>query len=163
MNNNFSNTNRDLPPRYYTQSQITMGIDAKKASLWDRINSFVSNTEKKLEVMPFWKNYSFVFALISTIAFPTTVVAIMILKFNVIPLEILSFYNPQTSSWELANKAVVILLPIFYGILNLILLNLTYTIFQFDRRLAQIISITMNIANVLFIIAFAQILSITIL
>jgi hypothetical protein len=143
--------------------QISMGIKPDKAGLLYSINRQIHTLEVKLEVMPFWKNFSFVFYALSSILIPAGIIIVMVYNFNDIPLEVPIFYDPLISSWTLLDKGIAIIIPIVYAILNLFLLNLTHSIFQFDRRLAQIIGISMNIANILFLIAFSQILSIVLI
>jgi len=142
---------------------MDLGVNAPRKTFLYRINRFMTDLERRLEIMPFWKNLSYVFLLLSTIFFPAIILILMITRFESIPIDMPVFYNPQTNSWTLINKAIVIMLPIGYAIINLILLNLIYSVFQFDRRLAQILGLTINLANMLFIIAFAQILSIILL
>lgn len=139
--------------------QISFGIKSERKGLMFGVNKKIHDLELKLEVMPFWKNFSFVFYALSSIIIPAGIVLVMILNFSKIPLELPVFYDPLISSWTLMDKSIAIFVPIVYSIANLFLLNITHSIFQFDRRLAQIIGISMNIANILFLIAFSQILS----
>ncbi len=162
MKNEFIHTNNQYQQNLGI-SQMDLGVNAPRKTFLYRINRFMTDLERRLEIMPFWKNLSYVFLLLSTIFFPAIILILMITRFESIPIDMPVFYNPQTNSWTLINKAIVIMLPIGYAIINLILLNLIYSVFQFDRRLAQILGLTINLANMLFIIAFAQILSIILL
>ena len=96
----------------------------------------------------------------SSIAFSIIVELAVILNYEKFPFEIPLFYDPTESSWLFLEKGWFTFVPIVYAALNLLLLNLTYSIFQFDRRLAQIIAGTMGIFNILYLIALAQLLSI---
>jgi len=145
------------------QDQIDFGLKTKRFQPFALINRKLQDLEMKLEVMPFWKNLSFVFAAFSSVVIPAGLVSIMIYKFNQIPMQIPLFYDPVKESWQLVDKSIAIVIPISYGILNLILLNINNSVFQFDRRLSQVLIFTMNIANILFLIAFSQILSIALL
>lgn len=141
------------------ESQIDFGLKVKRDNIFDKIENKLEDLERRLEVMPFWKNFSFVFAAVTSILFPAGVIATMVYKFNYIPTKMQLFFNPDKQSWELVDKSIVIFVPIIFAIVNLILLNITYTVFQFDRRLAQVIGIILCINNILFVIAFAEILS----
>ncbi|KKQ35986.1 MAG: hypothetical protein US52_C0012G0011 [candidate division WS6 bacterium GW2011_GWA2_37_6] len=143
--------------------QFGLGIQTKEKRPLSGFNRKLHNLEMKLEVMPFWKNFSFVFYALSSLIIPGGIIALMLYKFNQIPVEIPLFYNPQISSWVLIDKSIAIILPIIYAIANLVLLNLNYSIFQYDRRLSQVLAFTMNISNILFLIAFAEILSIVLI
>lgn len=143
--------------------QIGLGIQTSRNPIQTGVNKKLHELETKLEVMPFWKNFSFVFYALSSIIFPAGILAVIIFKFSDIPLQIPLFYDPVISSWVLIDKSIAIMAPIFFCIANLFLLNLNYSIFQFDRRLSQVIIFTMDIGNILFLIAFSQILSIVLI
>lgn len=145
------------------ENQIDFGLKVKRNNFFDRIEGRLGNLERRLEVMPFWKNFAFVFAGVTSIIFPAGVISLMLYKFDQIPSNMQLFFNTQKQSWELLDKGIVIFIPIIFAIVNLILLNISYSVFQFDRRLAQIIGIVVCVNNLLFLIAFTEILSLALL
>ncbi len=148
---------------FNASDQFQMNIKQDKLSVVQSLHKKLKDMERRLEVMPFWRSYVFAFALLSSIIFPTVVVVLSILNFDSIYIDMPLFYEPNKAGWVLIDKGVVILIPIVYGILALILFNLNRNIFEYDRRLSHILGITMSIINILFLIAFAQILSISLL
>lgn len=164
MKNNKVNIHKYIRKQNLTpQEQFQMGVGEGKLTFSQSLKRRFKTMELRLEVMPFWRSYIFTYVLISSIAFPAIVIITMILNFDDIYLDMPLFYEPGKTSWDLMDKGVAVIIPIAYGILNLVLLKLCHSIFEFDRRLAHIIGITMSIINTLFIIAFAQILSISLL
>lgn len=140
--------------------QIGLQIQTERGGLGGKLDQKLHRLETQLEVMPFWKNFSSVFFAISSIIIPAGILGVMLTNFSKIPMQIPLFYNPKISSWMLVDKNLAVFIPIIYGISNLVLININYSIFQFDRRLSQVIIFTMNIANILFMVAFSQILTI---
>ncbi|MBD3280312.1 hypothetical protein GF389_02190 [Candidatus Dojkabacteria bacterium] len=140
--------------------QIDLGIKVNRFQPIVFIQRRLNRLERRIEVMPFWKNFGFVFMLFSTVAFNLIVELALIVNYDDFPFEIPFFYAPTESSWLFLEKGWLVLVPIVHTVLNLILLNVVYSIFQFDRRLAQIIGATIGTFNILYLLAFAQLLSI---
>ncbi|MBN1331337.1 hypothetical protein JW978_00425 [Candidatus Dojkabacteria bacterium] len=140
--------------------QLGLGIRVNRFQPVIFVQRRLNNLERKIEVMPFWKNFAFVFMLFSSIAFSLIIEVAILINYKDLPFEIPLFYDPTKSSWLFLEKGWVVLVPIVYTGLNLLLLNIVYSIFQFDRRLAQIIAGSVGIFNILYLIAFAQLLSI---
>ena len=140
--------------------QIDLGLKVKRFQPFLFIQRRLNNLERRIEVMPFWKNFVFVFMIFSSVSFSLIIEAAILLNYKSFPFEIPLFFDPTENSWLFLEKGWVVLVPIVYTTLNLILLNVVYTIFQFDRRLAQIIAATIGLFNILYLIAFAQLLSI---
>lgn len=143
--------------------QLDMGLKTPKFQPLRSINRRLRQVETRLEVMPFWKSFSFVFMFFSSIVVPAIVLLVMITNFDTLPQQIGMFYDPTEKSSASVDTSIIIIFPIIYSISDLFLLNLIYNVFNYDRRLAQIISVTINIANILFLIAFMQILSVLII
>jgi len=163
MVNNLIQPDRSQQKIKIKESQIDFGLKVKKTSFFGRIEGRLANLERRLEVMPFWKNSAFVFASITSIIFPAAIIAIMLYKFDQIPSKMQLFFDTQKQSWTLTDKGIIIFVPIVYAIINLILINIIYSVFQYDRRLAQIIGVVICVNNLLFLIAFTEILSLALL
>lgn len=163
MNKHVLDTTKKYPKEDDLTGQFQLGIKPRKFQPFRAIKRKVRSLETKLEIMPFWRNFSFVFMLLSSICFPAIMVIIMVYYFNDLPSKIPVFYDTQSDARIGVDKGLAVLLPIFVGISNLILLNMLHSIFHFDRRLAQVISFSINIGNILLIIAFVQIISLSLL
>lgn len=143
--------------------QFGLEIKMKKFQPINEINRRLNSIERKLEIMPFWKNFIFVFMIFSSLAIPAGIEFVLIRWYNELPSEFPLFFDPNEGSWQFLQKGWVIFIPLIYAGLNLILTNLTHSIFQFDRRLAQIIAISIGLFNILFLIAFSQLISIVLI
>ncbi len=140
--------------------QLEIGVRVKKAGLVYKLKQRFEHLEQTLEIMPFWKDITFVFMAVSSILIPLAIILTIVYKFNSLPFQIPFFYNTQTEQWILIDKGIITIIIIFYAVINLILLNIIHLVYYYDRRLAKILAINSNLANILLFIALSQILSI---
>jgi hypothetical protein len=131
---------------------------------WQRWLSRWQRQELELQLMPVWRGAGFPFALVTAVlAGPGLILASAIL-FGRAGARIPIVYNPRSSGvrWESAEKIMLILIPVVVSILLTIILRLVYRLFNYDHRLASLLSWLIVLFNMLFMVAAVQIYSLVV-
>ncbi len=175
--NNF--LNRDLSYREYLYSedepeevtetqvvsgeQISLGIQDKTNKNVYKLKRRLQRMERLLEVNPFWNNGLTAFTTIFTISVSAIIGLLIIKYYGQLPFKIPFFYNHTENTWD-ANydKSFLLIFPVLVTGFNIIITRLNMLIFSFDRKLVYFISLSLVMVNLLLIIAFVQLLYLTI-
>ncbi len=142
--------------------QLSLDLQAPQLGLWQWVGGLrnkANRRELELELIPFWRNFSSSFAVITSIGVVIFLVAAGFLLFSRLPPRIPFYYNSVEARWEQADKIIVLFLPIGLGILDALCLRFIYDIFSYDRRLGVILSWILTMVNLLLIVASGQIYS----
>ncbi len=142
-----------------------MALDLPKSN-WDGyydIKRKLNKTEALFEALPYWKNFSPVMALVSSVALVLFLALLSWQKFSELPAQIPLIFNQRLGSWELIDKQLLIVVPVIFAMLLVIILRLNRLVFNFDRRLSYIANLATILFNVLAAIAFSQLFALVLI
>ena len=142
--------------------QLSLDLSTRNLGLQEWISGMrnkASRREIELELIPFWRNFSSVLALVSSICLVAMLAILGLVMFNRLPPRIPFYYNSVEARWEQGDKAMVLIIPIVLAVIDLILLKFIFDVFSYDKRLGLMLSWSMTIVNMLIIIASGQIYS----
>lgn len=77
--------------------------------------------------------------------------------------EVPLVYKQATKSWELVDKEFLIALPVVVGAAQVMLINLSSSIYKFDRRLSFMLNSGLAVFNMLGIVGFYQLVSLLVI
>ena len=141
------------------KEQITIPIEPSKKELYYNVKRKVNRFGIFFGAIPYWKHIINVVAFISSILVIVVDTLLLIQLYGQLPNKIPLFYFQATKSWSLTDKELLIVIPIFSGIILILLSRLNSSVFRFDRRLAIMINVSIFIFNIFFIIAILQLFS----
>lgn len=113
--------------------------------------------QNQLELQPFWKNFSTIMAIISTVANFLVLFGGTILNFDNLPPDVPVYYDSSIKTWQVADKSVYLFLPFVYLLWSGAMIRLIFYVFKYDRRLAQISSTIIIFINVLSFFVISEI------
>ena len=147
--------------RVITRSLID--IKPSKYESFFRFKRLISRVERTAEVMPFWRSGLIVTTLSISIVSVLLIAASIYLSFSSLPREVPLFFNQTTAMWELSLKAYYLFVPIILAAIIVISWRLIYSVFIFDKRLANIGVWTLLLFSLFSLIGISQILSLLII
>lgn len=139
--------------------QMKMPIKQPRSELVYGLKRNLDRSITYAGVVPYWRNFLFVAAFLTTFFTILTLGYVLLLYYFKLPLQIPIFFSQATNSWTAIDRKLIIGIPasmIFY------LVAITYLnakIFRFDRRLVEVINLSIIIADLLLLLGLGQILS----
>lgn len=144
-----------------TQSpdQIDIGVKVPKRNYFNRIKRRLTSYEKKLEILPFWKNGLAIFTTILVIAIPIILEILAFRQYDSLSTKMPIFYNSSQKFWEVIyDRTFFLMLPVAIGIISLIIIRIEFFIVKFDKRLVNFLNLILILINLLLFISYLQIL-----
>jgi hypothetical protein len=145
------------------EEQMQMPLKKSRFEWFYGIKRRFSNTSLVLEALPYWRNMNTVLALMTSVTLVVLTFLTISSNFGKLPDKVPLIYKQASASWELIDKEVLLPVPIFLGALLILLTNFSSSVYRFDRRLSFMINGAIILFNVLGLIAFYQILSLTLI
>lgn len=142
-----------------SEDQIKLDIKESKFDWFYSIRRKVTEVEAVAEAIPYWRNFSAVAALMSSIAFIGIITYLILSFYDILPPEIPLIYSQAGKSWDLIEKEFLPVIPVFLGVLLILTIRFNISSYSFDRRLAYIVNLAVTIFNIFGLIAFLQIFS----
>lgn len=147
------------PEQQDPREQMQFGLETAKVTKVQILRRNIRRWEYIIQVLPFWKSEMITFNI--TFSFLTIVglALLVVFTFSKLPTQVPLIYQQLDGSWLLINKSVLAIILVGLAMLELILIRLKRVIFNFDRRLSNVMATTQIFVNALAIIAFVQIIS----
>jgi hypothetical protein len=143
--------------------QFPMEIEQGRDQWLSNMKMGFEKTLDYASVNAYWRSMVSVIALVAGVFLISVYSAILFFSYSKIPAMVPLFYSQATSSWTLSTKDTLIYIPVVFLALLVIISRLNYSIFNFDRRLATVINISLICFDILFLLAFSQLLSIVLI
>lgn len=141
------------------QERMEFALDRTRVTKIKQLQSDVRRWEGIIEVLPFWRIAVNPINVTTALLSSLIMAGLIYLNFSKIPDEMLFYYSQANSSWLLMDKSLFSLVPIGFFVIQLLLLRLKRSVFNFDRRLSLVMALTQVFFSVMGIIATLQILS----
>ncbi len=141
------------------QERMEFALDRTRVTKIKQLQSDVRRWEGIIEVLPFWRMAVNPINVTTALLSSLIMAGLVYLNFSKIPDEMLFYYSQTNSSWLLMDKSLFSLVPIGFFVIQLLLLRLKRSVFNFDRRLSVVMAVTQVFFSVMGIIATLQILS----
>lgn len=139
--------------------QYDLDIKQSKTEFLYVIKRKITSFSIWMEALPYWRSVNTIIAILLSITFVGAVVIILANSYRDLPQNLPLVYKQSSNSWELVDKELIVSVPIIIGVILLVLIKLSSSIFKFDRRLSVMINLAIILLNSLGIIAFVQIIS----
>ena len=118
--------------------------------------------QERIELIPSWKYLSSVMSIVTSIVVFLLILGVLLLNANVLPPEIPLYYNSAIGTWNLVDKSLLLLIPVFYLAVVLIILRLSQLVFGFDSRLSRVAGWVLVVINFVILFSISQILALII-
>lgn len=110
-------------------------------------------------VLPHWRSFQFVAAFLVSIFTMMLIAYVLYLNFDKLPPEVPMIFNQAGQNWTSIDRRLLIGLPVSQIFFIALFTYWNSKIYRFDRRLVQMLSLSIVIANIFLLIGFGQILS----
>jgi hypothetical protein len=139
---------------------MDFGLQTAKVTRINRLKNNVRRWENIIEVLPFWRiaynPINITFAILTAIF----VSLLVVINYNTLDQnQIILFYSQVDQTRVLVPKVAIVLIPIAVMVFETVILRLQRLIFDFDRRLSNVIAASQIFFNIMLIIAMLQIMS----
>ena len=141
------------------EKQITLPLKKGKKEVYYQVKHKVSRFSAIFGVLPYWKNIINVAAFISSVFVVLILIILLTQFYGKLPNKISLFYYQTSNSWNLIDKEVLIIIPVFASFILVLASRLNTAVFRFDRRLSTVINVAILIFNLFLLIAVLQLFS----
>jgi|GEM_PF-5258564 len=147
-------------------SQLQLPLPVRKLTRREQLQNWflrLRRREEELQLQPQWRSPALAFLMASSIAAGPLMFVIGLLLFGRMGSRVPLFYNQLASGskWIQVDKTILLLLPLVLGVILYILIKALTEIYKIDRRLANLLCLLISLFNACFILALAQIFSLT--
>ena len=141
------------------EKQITLPLKKSKKEVYYQVKHKVNRFSTIFGVLPYWKNIINVAAFISSIFVVFILIILLTQFYGKLPNKISLFFYQTSNSWNLIDKEVLIVIPVFASLILVLTSRLNTAVFKFDRRLSTVINVAILIFNLFLLIAILQLFS----
>lgn len=152
-----------MPEKNEPEEQMHFGLETSRVTRVQILKKNIRRWEYIIQVLPFWKSGVITFNITFSILTVVGLALLVIFTFSQLPTQIPLIYQQVDGSWILINKSVLALLLVGLAFFEIVLLRLKRVIFNFDRRLSNVMATTQIFINLLAIIALVQIISLVLI
>lgn len=152
-----------VPEKIEPEEQMHLGLETSKVTRVQILKKNIRRWEYIIQVLPFWKSGVITFNITFSILTVLGLSLLVIFTFSQLPTQIPLIYQQVDGSWILINKSVLAILLVGLAFFEIVLLRLKRVIFNFDRRLSNVMATTQIFINLLAIIALVQIISLVLI
>ncbi|KXK26150.1 MAG: hypothetical protein TR69_WS6001001144 [candidate division WS6 bacterium OLB20] len=154
---------RQRLPAAVSQDQVGMELKGSRLEWMYNLKNRVNRVSSVAQVFPYWRNLNTSLAIISSVILVLAMFLMITGDASASVNELPLIYIQASQSWELIDKEFLLGVPFFTGAMLVILLNLSSSIYKFDRRLSFMINTGMIVFNLLGLFGFYQLSSLILL
>lgn len=148
------------------QVQLELSLPLRKVTQREKVQNWfmrLRRREEELQLQPQWRSPALAFAIGSSVAAGPLAFLIGLLLFGRMGSRVPLFYNQLStgSKWIQVDKTVLLLLPLVLSGVLYVVLQLLSNVYKIDRRLANLLCLLLSLFNACFVLAYAQIFSLT--
>jgi len=161
--NNFKLVKQEVQERAITLSnhgkQLDIGIPDPKLNFAQRAKRSIVGTKNIQKIDSYWDSMLTIAAIMLSLFYVGFMTFFVFEYYNVISDTFPLFYSQATKSWQMYDKESIPLFIIVVGGILGIIIKLNHITYSFDKRLSNMINISLIIMNLLGVVAFTEIFS----
>ncbi|MBW7953567.1 MAG: hypothetical protein QY330_04840 [Candidatus Dojkabacteria bacterium] len=146
-----------------SEDQYSLPLKKSRLEWYYNLKNQINKAGNVAQVFPYWRNLN------TSLAITSSVLLILVMLYMIAGstfdniTEVPLVYKQATKSWELVDKEFLIALPVVVGAAQVMLINLSSSIYKFDRRLSFMLNSGLAVFNMLGIVGFYQLVSLLVI